>query len=159
MPAPAEQHRWLDKFVGEWQTTTEIYMEPGKPPIKGTGGESVRSLGGFWIISEGKGEMMGMSMNFLLTLGYDEPTKKYVGSWVDSMTGHLWKYEGAVDAAGKTITLQSTGPCPKRPGELSNFKDITEFKDNDTRTFTSMMQDTDGQWVKVASGTATRVKK
>lgn len=146
MPKPGSEHQWLQKFVGNWESEMSIFMEPGKPPLKAKGTETARMIGGFWIVDEGKSEMMGAPFNFVLTLGYDPEKKKYVGTWVDSMSSYLWKYEGSVDAAGKVLTLESQGPCPKEPGRLVTFKEVTEFKSDDHRIFTSSMQEKDGKW-------------
>ena len=54
---PQKEHQWLQKLVGEWTYEGEATMEPGEPPAKMTGTESVRSLGGLWILAEGQGEM------------------------------------------------------------------------------------------------------
>lgn len=62
MPPPVKEHAWLQQLVGEWESETEVFMEPGKPPMKGKGSEAARMLGGFWLVGEGKGEMMGMTM-------------------------------------------------------------------------------------------------
>lgn len=56
---PRKEHQWLQKLVGEWTYETEAPMEPGQPPEKFTGTESVRLLGGLWIVAEGQGEMPG----------------------------------------------------------------------------------------------------
>lgn len=48
-----EQHRWLQRFVGDWTFEGEASMGPGQPPETFTGSESVRSLGGLWVLSEG----------------------------------------------------------------------------------------------------------
>lgn len=146
MPLPVKEHEWLKQFSGEWESTSEVIFEPGKPAVKGTSTESARMLGGFWVISEGKGEMMGMTMSSILTLGYDAESKKYIGTWVDSLSGHLWKYEGTVDSTGKILTLETEGPCPKKPGQLSKFRDVTEFKSKDHRISTSSILGDDGKW-------------
>jgi hypothetical protein len=80
----------------------------------------------------------------VLTLGYDPQKQKYIGSWVDSMTSHMWKYEGTVNAAGNILTLDTEMPCG--PGKVSKFKEVTEFKSADHRLFTSTMQGEDGEW-------------
>lgn len=146
MPVPQKEHQWLHKFVGEWEQHAEIYMEPGKPPLTSKGIEQARMLGGFWLVADGKSEMMGMPFTSVLTLGYDPEKKKYIGTWIDSMTSYLWKYEGTLDATGKILTLDTTGPCPKAPGTLVKFKEVTEFKSDDHRVFTSSMQEEDGKW-------------
>jgi hypothetical protein len=158
-PKPEKQHEWLQQFVGEWDTESECIMEPGKPAVKCKGTESARSLGGFWVLSEGKGDMMGVTINYVLTLGYDPQKKKYVGTWVDSMTSHSWKYEGSVDADGKVLTLETEGPCPMAPEKTTKFKDVTEFKSKDHRVFTSKMLGDDGKWTTIATVTAHRKKK
>jgi hypothetical protein len=43
---PQKEHQWLQRLVGEWTYESECSMEPGKPPEKFEGSESVRSLGG-----------------------------------------------------------------------------------------------------------------
>lgn len=146
MPPPQKEHEWLKQFAGEWETDAVLYMEPGKPPVRAKGSDSSRMLGGFWLVSDGKAEMMGMPFTSVFTLGYDPQKKKYVGTWVDSMTSYLWKYEGTVDTAGKVLTLDTEGPCPTAPGKVSKFKDVLELKNKDHRTFSSSMQGEDGKW-------------
>ena len=58
-----KEHRWLHRLVGEWTYESEAVMEAGKPPEKCGGIESVRSLGGLWILAEGQGEIPGQEGN------------------------------------------------------------------------------------------------
>src|SRR4029450_1377099 len=110
-PEPQKEHQWLQKLVGEWTYDGEASMEPGKPPERFKGTESVRSLGGLWVLCEGHGEMPGGEpATTLMTLGYDPEKGRYVGTWVGSMMTHLWIYDGGLDAAGKVLTLGSRGP-------------------------------------------------
>lgn len=146
MPSPLKEHEWLHRFVGEWETEAEMIMDPDLPPMHAKGRETARMLGGFWMISQGRSETEEMPFESVLTLGYDTQKKKYVGTWVDSMSGNLWKYEGEVNAAGTTLTLDTEGACPKNPGRLSKFKEVTEFKSPDHRVFTSSIQGDDGTW-------------
>src|SRR5262245_17188305 len=79
MPPPEKEHAWLEQLAGEWESEIECHMVPDQPPMKGKSSESARMLGGFWLVSEGTGEMMDMKMTSVLTLGYDPGKKKYVG--------------------------------------------------------------------------------
>jgi hypothetical protein len=92
-----------------------------------------------------------------LTLGFDPESKKYVGTWIDSMGSHLWKYVGTVDSAGKILTLETEGPCPMKPG-LSKFREVTEWKGKDDRVFTSSIQGDDGKWNMMVRVTSHRSK-
>jgi hypothetical protein len=157
MPAPQKEHQWLQKFVGDWITKSEISM-PGQDPMTVEGTETVKSLGGFWIVSDLKCDFGGQQMHGIMTVGYDPKTKQYVGSWIDSMTDHFWKYEGELDASGKKLTLNSEGPCPMKGGQLTKMRDVVEFQDDDTRTLTSYAQGDDGQWQSFMKMTATRKK-
>jgi hypothetical protein len=158
MPKPVKEHEWLTQFVGEWEIESECLLEPGKPPVKCQGTEAVLSLGGFWIVSELKSTMMGQNIDARMTVGYDPAKKKYVGSWVDSCTSHMWKYEGTVDASGKILTLEAEGPNMMNPGKMAKYKDVTEFKSKDHRVLTSSMQGEDGKWTTFVTMNARRKK-
>jgi hypothetical protein len=148
LPKPTPEHQWLSQLVGEWESDVEAIMEPGKPPMKAKSTETTRMLGGIWMISEGKGEIPGMSAPCLsmLTLGYDPEKKKYVGTWVDSVTNYLWKYEGTTDAAGKILTLDTEGPSPAAPSKISKFRETIEIKSKDHKVFSSSILGDDGKW-------------
>jgi hypothetical protein len=158
MAAPVKEHEWLKKFIGEWDMDVEIFMQPGEPPMKTKSTDVTRALGGFWIVSEGKGEAMGHPFGSVMIVGFDPAKKKYVGTWVDNMNSHLWRYEGSVDPSGNTLTLESEGPCPMKPGQMVKFRDVTEFKSNDHRVFTSSMLGDDGKWVTLVRGDSRRKK-
>jgi len=145
-PVPTKEHEWLKQIVGEWDSEGEITMDPAKPPIKNKGSESGKMIGGFWALIEHKAEFMGTPFNGVLTLGYDPEKKKYVGTWVDSTSGHLWTYTGSVDAAGKMLTLDSEGPTNEGPGKTAKYRETIEIKDKDHKVFTSSVEK-DGKWV------------
>ena len=146
MPKPQKEHEWLQQLSGEWDTETEIMVAPGAPPAKSKGTESNRMIGGFWALSEHKGEFMGNAFSGILTLGYDPEKKKYVGTWIDSVTSVLWQYQGTVDATGKILTLEAEGPDPEQAGKRAKFKETIEIKDKDHKVFTSSMEK-DGKWL------------
>ena len=156
MPKPTKEHEWLGQLVGEWESEFSAVMGPGQEAMKGKGTESVRKLGGFWVVGEGKSEMMGMAVSSVMTLGYDAGKKKYIGTWVDSMQNHMWKYEGTVDEAGKVLTLETEGPNPMLPGQMSKFRDIIEVKGKDQKELRSMILGPDGKWFTFATVKYTR---
>jgi hypothetical protein len=144
IPPPTKEHAWLEKFAGEWGSAAEISCTPGQPPMHYTGSESARMLGSYFLIAQGKADSEEMPYASVLTLGYDPGKAKYIGTWVDSMTGHLWKYEGTVNAEGNILSLDTEVGCAS--GKVTKFKEVTEFKSADHRVFTSSMQGEDGSW-------------
>ena len=157
-PKPTKQHEFLKQFAGEWETNSESVMAEGQPAMKCQGKIQAKMLGGFWVVLELESDMMGMKINALQTIGYDDTSKKYVGTWVDSMMNHLWKYEGTVDATGKILTLESEGPNFLEAGKTAKYRDVYEFKSKDLIITTSLAQDKDGEWITFMTGTAKRKK-
>jgi len=157
-PASQKEHAWLQQFVGEWDVTSEAVMEPGQPPIKCTGTMSSRMLGGFWVVSEMTNEMMGTKMTAIQTIGYDPLEKKYLGTFIDSMQGHMWKYLGTVDPTGKILTLEAEGPNFMQAEKMSKYQDVYEFKSKDHILMSSLMQGDDGKWVTFTRGDFKRNK-
>jgi hypothetical protein len=144
---PQKEHQWLQKLIGQWTTEADCTMGPDQPPAKSKGTESVRSLGGLWVLCEGQGEMPGGDPHtMMMTLGYDPQKKHFVGTWIGSMMTHLWVYDGALDAAGKVLTLNTEGPNVCAEGKITKYKDVIEFKSDDHRVLTSHMLGDDGKW-------------
>jgi hypothetical protein len=145
--APQREHEWLQKMVGEWTSEGECTTEPGKPPEQFRGTESVRSLGGLWVVAEGQGEMPGCgTATTILTLGFDPQRKRYTGTFIGSMMTHLWVYDGALDAAERSLALEVEGPSMAGDGTMAKYKDVIELKSNDHRTLSSHILTDDGKW-------------
>jgi hypothetical protein len=157
MAKPQKEHRWLDKLVGEWIYETEAQMAPGKPAEKAHGSESVKSIGGLWIVAQGHGEMPGGgAATMIMTLGYNPETGKYVGTWIGSMMTHMWVYDGSLDAAEKVLTLNSDGPDFTVKGKMAKYQDIIEIENDDTRVLRSQVLGEDGKWHQFMTARYTR---
>jgi Protein of unknown function (DUF1579) len=144
---PQKEHQWLQRFVGEWTYEHECAMGPDQPLSKFTGTESVRSVGGLWMMCEGRGEMPGGgAATTVMTLGYDPAKQRYVGTFLGSMMTHLWVYDGGLDPAGNVLTLDTEGPHFGTEGKMAKYKDVIEFKSDDHRVLTSHALGEDGQW-------------
>lgn len=154
-PTPVKEHEWLKNLAGDWESDCEYCMEPGKPPVKTKATENARMLGGFWIISDGKSDILGMPFSSQFTLGYDPEKKRYTGTWIDSMTNYVWKYDGVVDPAGKVLTLTTEGPSPTDPTKHTKFKEVIELTGRDTKSFSSSYLD-GAEWKTCAKMTSKR---
>ena len=156
MPGPEPEHAWLKQLVGEWESIAEVKMAPDQPAQQFASTDTCRMLGEFWMIQESEGKMAEMPFNSILTLGYDPETDKYVGTWVDSMGSHLWRYEGTVDEEGKVLTLETEGPCPLKGMAIGKFRERVEIVNPDHRIFTSTAEDENGEWVTMVTIHSTR---
>ena len=122
-------------------------MSPDTPPVIWDGTESVRTLGGLWILAEGSGETPGGgAMTSLMALGYDPEKKRFVGTFIASVMTFLWVYDGELDAAEKVLTLNAEGPDFTQPGKTAKYRDVIEFKSDDHRVLSSHALGDDGQW-------------
>jgi hypothetical protein len=147
---PQEEHRWLEKLLGEW--TFEGAADPeADPPVDAfSGKETVRSLGGLWFLAEGEGPMPdGTAARTVMTLGYDPARQRYVGTFIGSMMTHLWIYEGSIGESGRVLTLNTEGPDFQTPGKTAMYRDVIEFITDDHRTLTAFVQGEDGEWTQM----------
>jgi hypothetical protein len=141
-----KEHLWLSKLVGDWSFEAECLMGPGQPPVKTTGSQTVRMLGGLWMIGEGEGECPdGSRAKSIITLGYDPEKQRFVGTFIASMMTHLWPYEGTLD--GNVLTLDSEGPSFSGDGTTVKYQDIVERRDHDHWILRSRMPGEDGKWL------------
>jgi len=144
---PQKEHQWLHKLVGEWTYTADEPTQPGQPAAKVSGTESVRSLGGLWVLAESKGDMPGAGPAVsLMTLGYDPEKKRFVGTWIGSMMTYMWVYDGELDSAGRVLTLNAEGPSMAGDGKTAQYQDVIELKSDDHRTLTARTLGEDGKW-------------
>lgn len=144
---PRREHEWLRQLVGEWTSEMTCQMGPDQPPVTSTGVESVRSLGGLWTIGEGSGEAPdGTPVSSVMTLGFDPARGRFVGTFIASMMSALWLYEGALDASGKVLTLDTEGPSMAGDGGLAKYQDVMTVLSPDHRTLTSRILGPDGNW-------------
>lgn len=155
---PTQQHQWLSQLLGQWTIESECVMGPDQPPVRGRGSETVRSLGGMWIVAEGQMEMpeagVGLTM---MTIGYDPARNRYPGTWVGSMMTTMWVYDGELDASGKVLTLHTEGP-DFSTGKTTKFRDVIEIVSADHRILRSHMLQADGQWLSFMKADYRRVK-
>jgi hypothetical protein len=118
----------LKRFAGDWDATVNFAGNESK-----AFSQSKIVLGGFWLQDEFKGEFAGMPFEGKGTTGYDPMKKKYVSTWIDSMSPSLLVMEGEFDKDGKTFTATGEGPGPE--GKPTKMKNVYEWPDANTMTF------------------------
>lgn len=105
MAKPGEKHRVLDSLVGDWKSTTQILM-PGAEPMLSNGTASFEwVLNGTFLKNEEDSSYMGMPMQGLGFMGFDNYKKKYTLAWMNSLGTAMLTAEGLLDMTGKQITF------------------------------------------------------
>lgn len=156
---PQKEHAWLHRMVGDWTFEVEACMLPGEPPQKFKGKETVRSIGGLWIIGEGEGEMPGGGKAItMLTLGFDPALNKFVGTFIAEMMSYLWLYEGTLDTAERILTLDCEGPIMDGSGGMTKYKDVHTLISDNERTLVGNFLDKEGKWQEMMTCTYHRVR-
>lgn len=151
---PGAEHLWLQRLAGEWRFESSM---PDDATQVFCGVERVRKLGELWVLCEGQGEMPGGGTGYtLMTLGFDPQRGRFVGSWVGSMMTWMWRYDGALDRAGRVLTLETDGPSFTTEGTTAKYRDVIELTDDDHRTLHSRVQRDDGSWAPIMSARYTR---
>jgi hypothetical protein len=138
---PLPEHKILASDEGTWDATIRMYAGgPDAEPSVSKGSEVNEVLpGGLWVLSKFEGEFGGMKFHGRGQFGFDPVKKKYVGTWLDSMSTVLSVLEGDYDAKTKTMTYVGDGYDPEHKAKFSQ-KMVTTMKDDGTRVFTLYMK-------------------
>lgn len=151
-PKPTEHHERIQKDVGMWDGEFEMNMMG--QTMNGKVTERVEAFGDYWTISHMEGAVMGMPIAGTYQLGYDGDTKKYQGTWIESMSHRLTVMEGAYDEETGTLTMSYTGP--DMLGNETKHWSTSTYNDRGQRVFKAYMNDGDGNEVHTMTITYTR---
>lgn len=140
-PKPLPEHAVLAADAGTWDATIKTYMAgPDAEPSVSKGSEVNEVLpGGLWVFSKFEGDFGGVKFLGRGQYGYDPVKKKYVGTWIDSMSTFLSVLEGEYDAKSKTMTYVGDGYDPERKSNFTQ-KMATTTKGDGSRVFTLSMK-------------------
>jgi hypothetical protein len=143
IPQPTAEHKLLAAEEGTWDAVIKSFENgPDSAPVVSKGVEvNTVITGGLWLASTFKGEFGGVTFEGRGFYGFDPTKKKYVGTWIDSMTPTLTVLEGTYDEKTKTLTLTGDGICPIDGTKLSQ-RLVTTLKSDGTREFTMYMTGT-----------------
>jgi hypothetical protein len=129
--APGEQHRQLQKMVGKWNLSLKSWHGPDQPPVESAGTAETKSLlGDRYVQTTINSTMMGKPFSGQGITGYDNTKKKFVGTWIDSMSTGIMRTEGTSDPSGKVMTSQSTFTDPLT-GKESKMKIVGKWEGDD----------------------------
>jgi len=134
MEKPNEHHKHLKMMAGIWDFKSKSHPLPGQ--IVEMNGVEVAKMqpGGFWLISDFTGKLMGTPFHAHALIGYEAHKKKYTGTWADSLGSVLVILSGTCSKDGKTITMVGKGYSPFQKREII-YKQVYETKDTNTKTY------------------------
>jgi hypothetical protein len=157
LATPGAPHKLLASMVGSWNAKIKTWTEPNKPPMEseGTSGQKML-LGGRFLQQEFTGDMMGNPFTGIGVTGYDNHTKKYASTWMDSMSTAILVFEGTASADGKTITQEGHYDTPIK-GPLK-WRSVTKLVDDNTWSFEMYETDKSGKEKKMMEITYIRKK-
>lgn len=129
------EHIEMAREVGTWDAETKFWMTPNADPVTSKGVETNEMFGDFWLISKFKGDIGGAPFEGRMQLGYDPVEKKYVGTWIDTMTPYVSRMSGNYDVESHTLKLVSKARDPQS-GEIKTSTMVSKYIDADTKEFT-----------------------
>jgi hypothetical protein len=106
---PGEAQAKLEYMVGTFDVTIRTWVDPAEPPI-----ESMATSVSTWVLGKRyvqqmlAGYVLGESWSGIGYAGFDNVSKKYVATYMDSgSTGMLW-FTGTMSKTGDIATMTAT---------------------------------------------------
>lgn len=127
---PGDQHKALLRRVGKWNVVVKHSM-PGQPAMETKGTAETKSiLGDRFVQTAFTGSFMDKPFNGFGTVGYDNISKKIVGTWIDTMSTGIMRSEGTPDASGKTVTSNAVSSDPMT-GKICKSRIVEKWESDD----------------------------
>lgn len=155
---PGEGQKKLEPLVGTFDAKVRMWMDPSKPPDDSTG-TSVNSwvLGDRFVQTKYEGVFLGEAFNGIGYTGYDNVTKKYQGTWMDTGSTSVMTSVGTIDSAGKVLTMKATTSDPAT-GKVTTADQKITIVDNDHHSIEMWGKTPDGKNFKMMEIQYTRKK-
>ncbi len=142
---PGAAHQEFAKLAGNWKAAVTTYMGPQEAKAEATA-QLEMVLGGRYLKSSFKGNMMGMPFEGLQLDAFDNVTKEYVSAWIDNFGTGIMLLKGKKDEKTGEIVYLGTSADPMT-GKMVTTKIVNKVIDNDHTTSTMFMVE-NGQDVK-----------
>lgn len=154
--SPGEAHKKMEPLAGKFSVKVKSWMDPSKPPELSDGStERQWIFGGRYLEENYQGSFMGQPFSGKGTQGYDNVTKQYFGTWIDSMSTSFTTSVGALN--GKVFKYKGMMSDPASGKSVPYTMNIT-IADNDHHALEMWGPGPDGKNVKWMEMQYTRVK-
>jgi hypothetical protein len=142
-PQPTKEHLRLRELAGTWNVECKFFMDPTQPPMTTEARETVEMFGEFWAVGRFEADLFGAPFQGRATMGYEPHNRRWVSTWIDHVSPHLYYFTGGYDPSGKILTMHGEGPDP-RTGLPTEFHTVEETVDPNTRLFEMFVKLADG---------------
>jgi uncharacterized protein DUF1579 len=144
---PGAEHQKLQPFVGDWNLTIKLWMDPSQPPaeIKGTV-ERRWIMGGRFVQELVKADFEGKPLEGLGLLGYDNGQKKFTSVRACGLCGTTFQSQITSNASGTKFEYPTEVCCPLT-GQKIKGRDEIVIESND-RIVLNVYKTIDGKEVK-----------
>jgi hypothetical protein len=155
---PGDGQKKLEPLVGTFDAKVRTWMDPSHPPDD-TAGTSVNTwvLGDRYIQMKYEGVFLGETFTGIGYTGYDNVSKKYQSSWMDTGSTAMMLSVGSFDASGKVLTMKATTSDPVTGKTITQDQKIT-ITDNDHHMIEMWGKGPDGKAFKMMEIQYTRKK-
>jgi len=116
--APGEGQKFLAKFVGTWEVKKTFHPRTGDPVTQSGSCVQEMTHGGRFLKSEFTFEKDGEKTTGTGTIGFENDTKKFTSTWIDSRANRMSFRQSKEAFDGKQIELQAAG-LGAEPGRAS----------------------------------------
>lgn len=150
------QHALLKKLAGNWTVQSKAWMKPGEKAQESKGTSKAESIfGGRFVRSTYAGTFAGQPFSGEGLMGYNNMSKKFESTWIDSMSTATMFSEGTADKAGKVITFSGDYVCPMT-GKNKTSKMVMRLIDNNKHVVEMYDRDPQGKEFKTMELVYTR---
>jgi hypothetical protein len=137
---PGQTHQMLAKSDGTWKTKITMWMTPDAEPTVSEG-TSVNEmiLGGRYQKSTHKGNFMGMEMEGMNLLAFDNASQEFYSTWIDNMGTGMMTSKGKYNEGKKLVEMSGTYVDPMTKTE-EPFRQTFQVVDDNNQVMEMFMK-------------------
>jgi hypothetical protein len=137
------EHAELMKNAGTWTVESKAWLGGPEPLSSKAKAVFTPLLGGRYLRQEFEGEFMGQPFFGIGCTGFNNATRKYEDTWIDSMGTGMMQATGVETEPGKV--WEFTGSCAGPDGKTVKMRSVMKKPSEGRLTFESFCDDGSGE--------------
>lgn len=151
---PGDAHKWMAKLAGTWDCATKMF-DPAMGTQESKGSMEITMLfDGRYQQGKFRGDMMGQPFEGLSTMAFDNVSKKYTSTWIDSMSTMMMLSTGTYNKDTHELVMQGEMTEPLKKTKITT-REVSKYIDDNHWTMT-FFHTRDGKEAKVMEMHMTR---